>query len=87
MKNLKHPNIVLLLGVFFSVTNGAKNIVMELCSASLSVFTKKESSRSLSMAEIAYIMQGLHQGLGYLHGKGIIHRFGKIVLQAQRHFL
>ncbi len=59
---------------------------MELCSAPLSIFTKNESSRSLSMAEIAYIMQGLHQGLDYLHGENIIHRFGKIVLQAQKHF-
>ncbi len=74
MKKLRHPNIVLLLGVFFSGVGNAKNIVMELCSASLSVFTK-ESSRNLDLTEVAYIMNGLHEGLAYLHDKDTIHRF------------
>ncbi len=74
MKNLVHPNVVLLLGVFISAVTGANNIVMELCYASLSVFTDKESPRNLNRTEVAFMMHGLHEGLNYLHSRNIIHR-------------
>ena len=74
-KCLRHENVVRLFG-WFTADGGDDGstlcLVMEYCPASLEDLLRR---RRPTLAEVGLIMQGLHKGLAYLHGKGYIHRY------------
>ena len=80
--NLKHPNVVLVHGIWYgspanTLPNKNPALVMELCSMSLDVYLRERVDK----AEVAVfrldkkleILSGVTSGMIYLHSKGIIH--------------
>ncbi|KAI8929841.1 kinase-like domain-containing protein [Entophlyctis helioformis] len=71
LKQLRHPNIVALLG--YEATDSALHVIMEYCeNGSLQETIKKFGNVPENLVSL-YMKQVL-QGLAYLHRQGVIHR-------------
>uniref|UniRef100_A0A7S3LNE4 Protein kinase domain-containing protein n=1 Tax=Aplanochytrium stocchinoi TaxID=215587 RepID=A0A7S3LNE4_9STRA len=76
-RELKHPNVVQLLGTAYSKNEGTLYFVMELCDMSLHDYLYKRGSGKIFPLDTAWICDFVSEiatGLGYLHQKNILHR-------------
>lgn len=77
LAQMKHPNVVQFLGVYFSAYSQLPGLVMEWLPFSLPKFLTRCQERSIhSLAEeLRYsILLDIAKGMHYLHTKNIIHR-------------
>ncbi len=75
VENLRHKNVVKIFGKF-TVDEGIKGLVMEMCQGSLQDLVKAE--RVYRLGEISCVGKQLLEGLEFLHGKRITHRYDKV---------
>ena len=75
--NLRHPNIVQFIGVYFShPTDRLPIIVMEMMSTNLWNYLEKHSKDEFSFPQKMYVIQQVAQGMVYLHEQRppLVHR-------------
>ena len=73
-KNLRHPNIVQLFGVFFEQDSPLPVLVMERLSTSLRYYLKTHTKEVVPQERKATILRHVALGLAYLHKLKNVHR-------------
>ncbi|XP_055349171.1 cell division control protein 2 homolog 3-like [Paramacrobiotus metropolitanus] len=72
LARLDHPNIVRLLSAFCD--GPQKTLVMEYVHFTLEALIVDRGIAAFSVGQVKYYLQGVAQGLAYLHSENIIHR-------------
>jgi len=88
MSALRHPNVLLTLGIAEDAATGSKGIVMELMEASLADVLNLKSFEQFSSWEGAFysIASDVSNGMAYIHFNNMLHRDlkpGNVLLDAQ----
>ena len=73
-KDLRHPHIVLLLGVVFERASPLPVLVMERLSTSLRRFLEDHTKEEFPLSRKATVLHQVALGLAYLHSQKHIHR-------------
>ena len=73
-KNLRHPNIVQLLGVLFKTDSPLPVLVMERMSTSLRLYIEAHTKVEICLPRKADILLQVARGLSYLHSHKHVHR-------------
>ena len=70
---LKHPNVVLTMGIAHDADDGKTGILMELMPASLLDVLQRDQLATWE-ASLVLIALDVAKGMAYLHAKGVVHR-------------